>query len=64
MRYAVAAVTLGVFGVIYQVLMVALFLGAIAPVDIEAYFIGASLLLLVHVVAMAFVFKTEISHEK
>jgi hypothetical protein len=60
----VAAVTLGVFGVIYQVLMVALFLGAIAPVDIEAYFIGASLLLVVHVVAMAFVFRTEISHEK
>jgi hypothetical protein len=53
----IAAVSLGVFGIVYQVLMVALFLGAIAPADIEAYFIGASMLLLFHIVAMAFVFK-------
>ncbi len=53
----IAAVALGVFGIVYQILMVALFLGAIAPADIEAYFIGASMLLLFHIVAMAFVFK-------
>jgi hypothetical protein len=53
----IAAVTLGVFGVVYQVLMVALFLGAIAPVDIEAYFISISMLLLIHLLAMAFIFK-------
>lgn len=53
----IAAVVLGVFGVIYQCMMVALFLGGIDPIDIEAYFIGASLLLLVHIMAMAVVFK-------
>lgn len=53
----IAAVTLGLFGIIYQVLMIALFLGAIASADIEAYFISASMLLLFHLVAIAFVFK-------
>jgi hypothetical protein len=53
----IAAVSLGVFGIVYQILMVALFLGAIAPVDIEAYFISASMLVLFHLIAMAFVFK-------
>jgi hypothetical protein len=57
----IAALALGLFGVIYQILMVALFLGSIAPVDIEAYFIGASMLMLVHLVAIAFVFKKAIS---
>jgi hypothetical protein len=59
----IAAVSLGVFGLIYQFLMVALFLGAIAPADIEAYFIGASMLLLFHIVAMAFVFKRSMSSQ-
>ena len=57
----VAAISLGLFGLIYQCLMVALFLGAIAPADIEAYFIGASMLLLFHLVAMSFTFKKSIS---
>ena len=57
----IAAVSLGLFGVIYQILMVALFLGAIAPTDIEAYFIGASMLLLFHLVVMGFVFKRTMS---
>ena len=57
----IAAVSLGLFGVIYQILMVALFLGAIAPTDIEAYFIGASMLLLFHLVAVGFVFKRTMS---
>ena len=59
----IAALTLGVFGVIYQILMVALFIGAIASVEIEAYFIGASILLIVHLIAMAFVFKKLMSSE-
>ena len=57
----IAAVSLGLFGVIYQILMVALFLGAIAPADIEAYFIGTSMLLVFHLVAIAFVFKRAMS---
>lgn len=57
----IAAISLGVFGVIYQILMVALFLGAIASAEIETYFIGTSMLLLVHIVAMAFVFKRSLS---
>jgi hypothetical protein len=61
MSAKIAAVALGLFGVIYQILMIALFLGSIAPVDIEAYFIGASMLMLVHLVAIAFVFKRAMS---
>ncbi len=57
----IAAVALGAFGIVYQGLMVALLLGAIAPVDIEAYFISASMLLLFHIVAMAFIFKRSMS---
>lgn len=57
----IAAVTLGVFGVVYQIVMVALFFGAIESVEIEAYFMGASMLLLFHLVAMAFVFKKSMS---
>jgi hypothetical protein len=53
-----AAITLGLFGVIYQVLLIALLLGAIAPADIGTWFIGVSLLLLVHVVSMVTVFKS------
>ncbi len=61
MSAKIAAIALGVFGVVYQILMVALLLGAIASVDIEAYFIGASMLLVIHLVAMAFVFRRSMS---
>lgn len=61
MSAKIAAVSLGVFGVFYQILMLALFFGAIAAVDIEAYFIGASMLLLFHMIAMAVVFRKSIS---
>ncbi len=57
MAAKISSASLGLFGVIYHLALVALFFGAIAAVDIETYFLGASLLLLVHVVAMAFVFK-------
>jgi hypothetical protein len=53
----VGAITLGLYGLIYHALLIALLLGAVAAVNIEAYFIGASMLLLVHIVAMAFVFR-------
>lgn len=53
----VAAVMLGLFGVIYQILVVALLLGAITPAEIEGYFTGAALLLLLYVIPMAFVFR-------
>ena len=52
-----AAGTLGAFGLIYQVLMVMLLVGAIAPADIETYFLSAAILLLPYMIAMAFVFK-------
>lgn len=51
------AITLGIYGVIYHVLLIMLFFGGIEAVDIEAYFLGTSLFLLVHIVAMAFVFR-------
>ena len=53
----VAAVSLGVFGAIYQVLLVALLLGAVAAEDINTYFLSVSMLLLISVVAMGLVFK-------
>lgn len=57
----ISSVSLGLFGVIYQILMVALWLGAIAPEEIEAYFLGASLLLLIVIVAMLVNFKKAMS---
>ena len=56
-----AAVMLGLFGVIYQVLMAALLLGAVAPVEIEGYFMGVAMLLLLYMIPMAFVFKNSTS---
>ena len=53
----VSSVTLGVFGVAYQILLACLLLGAIAASDIESYFIGVSLLLVFHVIAMVPVFR-------
>ena len=53
----VAAVALGVFGVLYQAMLVALLVGVIAATDITAYFMSVALLLLVVVIAMAFHFK-------
>ena len=53
----VASISLGLFGAIYQVLLVMLLSGAIAPAEINAYFLSVALLSLVHVVAMGFVFK-------
>ena len=54
----VAAGSLGLYGVLYQLLLIWLLMGGIAPDEIESYFMGASSFLLIHVVAMVFVFKT------
>jgi hypothetical protein len=53
----VSAVVLGAFGVIYQVMLVALLVGAIGATEINTYFLGVSVLLLIVIIAMAFNFK-------
>jgi hypothetical protein len=53
----IAAVTLGAFGVIYHILVGALLWGAIPAEEIEGWFLGASSLLLLVVLAMGFNFK-------
>ena len=58
-----ASVTLGLFGVMYQLMLVALWAAEIATVDIEASFIGISLLLIIAIIAMGFEFKKNRSSE-
>lgn len=53
----IAAVSMGLFGVIYQLMLLALWAGEIDAVDIEGSFLGASLLLIVAIIFMAFEFK-------
>ena len=57
----VASISLGLFGLIYQALLLVLLSGVIAPVDIGTYFISAAMLSAIHVVAMGFVFKRSMS---
>ena len=57
----VAAVALGVFGVLYQLMLVALLVGIIAATQITAYFMSVAMLLLVVIIAMAFHFKAAIA---
>ncbi|ARN73075.1 hypothetical protein [Oceanicoccus sagamiensis] len=57
----ITSISLGLFGVIYQLMMVALFMGEIAPQDIEANFLGASLLLILVVIVMIPNFKSAMS---
>ena len=52
----IAAITLGMFGVIYHGVLASLLLGSIAPPDIESSFLVAAGLLLVAVVVMSFNF--------
>ena len=58
-----ASVTLGLFGVMYQLMLVALWAAEIATEDIEASFIGISLLLIIAIIAMGFEFKKNRSSE-
>ena len=53
----IAAVTIGVFGLMYHGLLATLLLGAIAPIDIESSFLGVAGLLLIVVVAMTITFR-------
>lgn len=53
----VASVTLGLFGVIYQILLTCLLIGAIEAAEIGTYFLGVSLLLVVHVIVMIPLFR-------
>jgi hypothetical protein len=57
MATKIAAVSLGLFGVIYQLMLLALWAGEIDAVDIEGSFLGASVLLIVAIIFMAFEFK-------
>jgi len=57
----IAAGSLGAFGLVYQVLLIMLLLGAMAPANIEGYFMSAAMLLLAYMIAMAFVFKNSIN---
>ena len=52
----IAAVSLGVFGVLYHLCLIALLLGSIGASDIETYFLGSTVLLFLHLVAMIAVF--------
>lgn len=61
MSAKIAAVALGAFGVVYHIMLVALLVGMIAPVDIEAYFMSVSMLLLFLILAMIFNFKDAMS---
>lgn len=57
MSAKIAAVTIGLFGLVYHGLLATLLLGAITPPDIESSFLGASGLLLIVVVAMMVSFR-------
>lgn len=57
----ITAVTLGLFGVIYHVMLVALFIGEVAPEDMNAAFMSPAMLLLIVIIAMIPNFKAVIS---
>ena len=52
-----SSISLGLFGVLYQILLLALLAGGIAAAEIETWFLGVALLLILHVVLMVIVFK-------
>jgi len=53
----ITAVLFGVFGLVFHAMLVAYWMGKIAPADVEGAFLGPVLLLLVAVVLMLFGFK-------
>jgi len=53
----ISAIVLGAFGVIYHAMLIALLVGAIGATEINSYFLGVSVLLLIVIIAMAFNFK-------
>ena len=54
----IAAATIGLFGLIYHVLLIAILLGNIAAADIESVLIGVSGLLMIQIIAMIFSFRS------
>jgi hypothetical protein len=54
----ISAVTIGLFGLIYHVLLIAILLGNIAAADIESVLIGVSGLLMIQIIAMIFSFRS------
>ena len=54
----IAAVTIGLFGLIYHVLLIGILLGNIAAADIESVLIGVSGLLMIQIIAMIFSFRS------
>ena len=59
MSLKVVSATLAIFGIVYHAMIVALLLGAMATVDINTYFLSASGLLLIVILAMAVHFREE-----
>jgi hypothetical protein len=53
----ITGVTLGLYGLIYHVFLVALFIGEIAPVDINTAFLSPAYLLGIVIIAMLINFK-------
>lgn len=54
----IAAATIGLFGLIYHVLLIAILPGNIAAADIESVLIGVSGLLMIQIIAMIFSFRS------
>ena len=54
----IASFSLGAFGVIYHLCLIALLAGGIEPSDIESYFLSTTLLLFFHLLAMCVVFRS------
>jgi hypothetical protein len=59
----IAGATLGFFGLIYHVLLVALFMGEIVPADINTAFMNAATLFIVVIIAMLINFKAAMASE-
>ena len=53
----IAAVTVGVFGLVYHGMLVALLVGVVAAADIESWFLSVSGLLFILIVTVLFVFR-------
>jgi len=59
----ISAVTLGLFGLIYQCLFILLLAGGIEPAAINNYFMSPAILLVISVIAMAFNFKAAMKNQ-
>ena len=53
----IAAISIGVFGLVYHAMIIALLFGSIAAVEIESWFLSVSVLLVILIVAMMISFR-------